>query len=426
MARPAIGQVVERDGRQGTTYALRFRAYGQRRYMTLGTSREGFTRRRAEVELENVLADVRRGIWREPDPASAVDEPRSEPTFHLFASEWLAARELEGLAAKTIIDLRWSLSNHLLPFFAQHKLSAITPQEVDRYKVVKARERQELEQARARGEKLRERGLSNNSINHTLSDLAQVLETAVEYGLILQNPASGKRRRLKSTRPIRAWVEPEQLMALLDAAKTDGRAGVGRVLLGVLSGAGLRIGEALGLRWQNVDLATGTLHVVDAKTAAGVRSVDLTPSLREELSIWRANTPYADLEAYVLPTSTGGKNNPSNLRRDVLHPAVKAANAKLAEIGIAELAPITFHSLRRTYASLRCACGDDVAYTSAQIGHEDARFTLRVYTGATKRRERLSGQHLEAYDAALEWARMGTGVPSLMPAFVPQATKGPA
>ena len=49
-------------------------------------------------------------------------------------------------------------------------------------------------------------------------------------------------------------------------------------------------------------------------------------------------------------------------------------------------------------AGLRCAAGDDVAYTSAQIGHTDARFALRVYTQATKRRERLSGAHLRAYE----------------------------
>jgi hypothetical protein len=61
---------------------------------------------------------------------------------------------------------------------------------------------------------------------HTLSDLSQVLETAVEYGVLAQNPAAGKRQRLKSTRPARPWVEPAQ-PSLLDAAS-----GVGRVLSG--------------------------------------------------------------------------------------------------------------------------------------------------------------------------------------------------
>ena len=300
MARPPTGQIIERRGARGTSYGLRFRAYGQRHYVTA----EATTRQQAEVDLQNILADVRRGIWR-PPVSEQPETPKAEPTFHEFASEWLAARELEGLADKTITDLRWSLVNHLLPHFADYHLSEITPQEIDRYKVAKVREREAIEAARAKGEKIRERGLSNNSINHTLSDLSQVLETAVEYDLIGSNPASGKRRRLKSTRPSLPWVEPEQLPGLLDAAS-----GTGRVLLALLAGAGLRIGEALALRWQHVDLATGTLHVVDSKTAAGVRSVDLTPALREQLVLWRAESDSTEPEAFVIATSTGAKHNP--------------------------------------------------------------------------------------------------------------------
>lgn len=99
------------------------------------------------------------------------------------------------------------------------------------------------------------------------------------------------------------------------------------------------------------------------------------------------------------------KHNPSNLRRDVLTPAVEKANETLEKAGIAPIGRVTFHSLRRTYASLRCACGDDVRLTTDQLGHEEPRFTLRVYTQATKRRDRLTGAHLKAYDRALEWAQ---------------------
>jgi integrase len=69
---------------------------------------------------------------------------------------------------------------------------------------------------------------------------------------------------------------------------------------------------------------------------------------------------------------------------------------------------VTFHSLRRTYASLRCVCGDDIAYTASQLGHEDARFTLRCYAQASKRRDRLSKTHRDAFDRAIEWALLGT------------------
>jgi integrase len=423
MPRPPSGQLLERKTSRGRTYAFRFRVGGRRQYVTLGTDAEGWTRRRAEEELERTLAAVKLGVWK-PAQAEILAEPEPEATFHVFASEWLGAREAEGLAAKTLIDLHWSLERHLLPFFASHRLSEITPQEVDRYKTAKARERAAIETAREevrrRGERFSERGLSNGSINHTLRHLSQILETGVEYGLIGSNAANGRRRRLKAATPARPWVEPEQLMALLDATS-----GVGRVLLAILAGGGLRIGEALALRWQHVELGTGSLHVVDSKTAKGIREVHLSPALREELALWRADADHTKPADYVIHTSTGRKHNPSNLRRDVLAPAVEAANAKLAEDVIAPIGPITFHSLRRTYASLRCVCGDDVRYTADQLGHEDPRFTLRVYAKATKRRDRLSGPHLKAYDRALEWALLGTTEPLDVPALQTGATKSP-
>jgi hypothetical protein len=77
-----------------------------------------------------------------------------------------------------------------------------------------------------------------------------------------------------------------------------------------------------------------------------------------------------------------------------------------ASIRLASIGSITFHSLRRTYASLRCACADDMRHVSAQIGHEDPRFTLKVYAQATKRRDRLSEQHRRAYDRAIAWAQI--------------------
>jgi integrase len=213
-------------------------------------------------------------------------------------------------------------------------------------------------------------------------------------------------------------------MALLESTS-----GVGRVLLAVLAGGGLRIGEALSLRWRDVDLGTGSLYVVDAKTPKGIREVHLTPALREELSLWKADAKHTGTADYVIHPSPGRKHNPSNLRRDVLAPTVKAANVKLAELGIAPLAPITFHSRRRTYASLRCVCGDDIRYTADQLGHEDPRFTLKVYAQASKRRDRLTGPHLKAYDRALEWAQMGTSAELLLADSASDArreTKSPA
>ena len=62
MARPATGQIAERKGKRGITFAARIRAYGERHYVALGYSWEGYTRREADTELQNILADVRRGM----------------------------------------------------------------------------------------------------------------------------------------------------------------------------------------------------------------------------------------------------------------------------------------------------------------------------------------------------------------------------
>src|SRR4051794_3456896 len=105
MARTATGQVVERQSKRGTTYALRFRAYGSREYVTLGCSADGWSRRKAETELENVLADVRRGLWQSDRP-ERVEAPARVPTFHEFASEWFEARRRE-VRPNTVNDLHW-------------------------------------------------------------------------------------------------------------------------------------------------------------------------------------------------------------------------------------------------------------------------------------------------------------------------------
>src|SRR5215207_9713301 len=96
MAKRATGEVIERERKGGRVFALRFRAYGRRHFVTLGGAADGWTRQRAEAELRHVLADIERGLWA-PGVAHVAEAPVA-PTFHEFASEWLEARrsELQG------------------------------------------------------------------------------------------------------------------------------------------------------------------------------------------------------------------------------------------------------------------------------------------------------------------------------------------
>lgn len=385
MARKATGQVISpKSRRRQKSWGIRFRAYGERYYV----SDPGWDEAAARAELEYVLAAVERGHWQPPAPApEAPPAPAGSPTFHEFASEWFAGLADEGLRPNTLADYEWQLTHHLLPFFERHTLVQVTIAEVDRY----------------RKAKVREGALSAASINKTITRLGQVLEVAVERELIAQNPVrvNPRRRKLKESKPRRSTLDrADQIASLLDAAgeldaeaRRDRRATSRRALLATLVLAGPRIGEALELRWRDVDLAAGRLAVRASKTDAGVREVALLPALRDELAALRATIDPAP-GARVFGTETGGRQNPSNVRNRVLAPAIERANERRAEAGLAPLPEgLTPHSLRRTFISLLLALGEDVPYVMAQAGHTDPKVTLSIYAQVMFRgdgeRERL-------------------------------------
>jgi integrase len=325
MPRPAKGQVVERDGKRGATYALRFRAYGRRRYITTTAT----TRAEAETELANVLADVRRGIWRPPSSEPIVEAPKEEPTLHEFATDWYERHRGE-VDTRTADFWRWALS-HVLEDLAKLPLSQVTVERVDAYKTSKVREREllEAELAAWRNANPAKRGprpprpLSNGSINRTLRVLGRVLDDALEYGHVKTNPARGRKRRLKAKRPRRIWLELDEVRSLLNAA------GNHRALLATMTLAGLRVGEACALRWRGVDLARAMLTVEESKTDAGEgRRIDLTPTLLDELKAHRAKHPDASGDDLVFATWTGRPRDRHNVRARVLLPALERANKK--------------------------------------------------------------------------------------------------
>jgi hypothetical protein len=83
----------------------------------------------------------------------------------------------------------------------------------------------------------------------------------------------------------------------------------------------------------------------------------------------------------VFPTNTGGLRDKDNLRNRVLAATITRADELLAHQGHPPLpAGLTPHKLRHTFASILVATGEDPASVMAQLGHTDAKFTLRVYT----------------------------------------------
>lgn len=422
MARPATGQVLTDKRGRSRTFALRFRAYGRRHYITLGAASDGWTHTRAELELQNVLADVRRGIWRPPANAP-TPQPPPDPSFHEFASQWYENSKSEWRPA-TRLDYHWQLTRHLLPFFKDHHLSQITIAEVDRYRQKKVAEARAIATAAEAGRpkseeytdkngvtrRRRTRGLSPASINKTITRLGQILEVAGEYGLIQSNPAKGRRRRLRAPAPSPVWLDSaQQIQALLTAAgeldrqalATGGREHRGgtayrRALLATLVFAGLRISELTALRWRDLDLASGRLQVRASKTDAGIRTIDLLPALHTELDAHKAQSTDTSPNAIVFASAAGTELKQSNIRRRVLDRSIELADRRLIAAGQAPLpVGLTPHKLRHTFASILIAVGADPGSVMDQLGHTDPGFTLRVYRHGMRRepgaRERLAG-----------------------------------
>lgn len=410
MEKRSHGQMRTHHRKDGlTTYSLRVRAYGRREVVTLGTDADGWTMRKAERKLEEVLAEIQVGVWRPPSmSAGGVD-----PTFHEFASRWWFARKSE-LRPTTQADYESRLRKHLLPFFHHFRVSAITIALVDEYRSEKVIERERIRAAAAAGQPIRDKrgqqrvALSNESINKTLVLLANILDTAVEHGLLASNPARGKRRRLKADRPTRRFLEADELAELLTvageldrSARADQRIGR-RPLIAVMAKSGLRVGEVCALRWRCVDTAHQRLVIEQAKTAAGVREVDLSLDLVDELNTWRAERKPVSVDDFVFATDSGRPRDKDSVRERVLVPVVNRVNEIRHERGIAPLPKITPHALRRTYISLMLEAGAPLPYVMDQVGHADSKTTLEIY-GQVRKRVSRKNVHA-AFDELLNGA----------------------
>jgi integrase len=395
------GQVLERAWKGGRGYALRFLAYGERRYITLGSERDGWTRKRAEEELQNILADVRRGLWVPPDRNGRTrghtrDGPETAPLFGPFARDWLTARRAE-VRPRSHEYLEWALG-HLLPYFADWPLCEIDVEAVDGYRRHKSEQADLRRHALQRRKPLTDehgrvlRPVSPTSINKTIEVLQSILALAVEYGHLAANPAAGRRRRLKPQprRPVHLDAAA-QIQALLDAAaqldrEPYWRSSDRRAIVATLLFAGPRAHELCHLLWRDVDLANGRIHIGRSKTQAGLREIRLLHILRDELAAHEARSHRPGPDDLVFPTGAGGVRDKDNLRNRVLAAAVERADQLLAERGQTPLPrALTPHKLRHTFASILVACGEDPASVMAQLGHTDPKFTLRVYTHVMRR-----------------------------------------
>jgi integrase len=288
--------------------------------------------------------------------------PTSRVTFADYFAEWIesyAGRTARGFSETTRPEYRRPIEQHALPKWKRWKLAEVEPADV-----------------RDLFGEMRRDGKSTSAIKKLRAALSAMFATAVEDGAIRLNPVSGVRVPAAPSdeldEPAKALTRAE--LALLLVALPE----QWRLFHEFLAHTGLRIGEAVGLTWQHVELGRRPrVKVRDQvyrgkrrrlKSRDGRRDIPLSPEMAKRLTEHRRDT-YGGDEAPLFPSMVGTPLDPSRVTARVLKPAARS-------IG---LGWVSFHSLRHTCASLLFEAGRNVKQVQEWLGHADPAFTLRTY-----------------------------------------------
>jgi integrase len=227
-------------------------------------------------------------------------------------------------------------------------------------------------------------GRSDRTRLHTHRVTHAMFRNAVQWGVVARNPAAAidpPRVRQKEI----VIPTPEQVSLILSALQNTPLYSLAVVALGT----GLRRGELLALRWDKIDLESGSLRVTQAlehtgrgfvfkppKTRHGTRTVSVSPSVVEALRTHRRQQQELRLALGLGRTPTNGLvfADPNG---EPIKPAAITMTWRraMARLGL----KVTFHSLRHAHASMLIADGIDVLKVSRRLGHGQAAMTLNVY-----------------------------------------------
>ena len=182
----------------------------------------------------------------------------------------------------------------------------------------------------------------------------------------------------------------EQLSSFLREAKESGVFELYYVELAT----GLRRGELLGLKWEDLDLERGDLRVkrqiaringevaeAPLKTKNAYRTL---PLAKDTIDVLNQQKKKVGSCPWVFPGPTGGPMSPDSVLH-MLHRVLKRAG----------LPRVRFHDLRHTFATLALQTGVDVKTVSGMLGHYSAGFTLDTYAHVTTSAQRQAAEAME-------------------------------
>ena len=355
-----------RQGTAVTYFVLYYTAAGRRRRFTIGQHGAPWT---PETAREKALAVLAEAKLNGGDPAADKRANRDAATVAQLCDAYLADAEAGRLLtrrgaakkASTLVTDRSRIDRHIRPLLGGMKVAGVTHADVERFMHAVAEGR-----TARRAKTGRKHGLSNvrggkGAASRTVGLLGALFSYAKKKGIRPDNPvtgtlrfADGKRERRLSGEDYAALGKGLAALAAPPQTRKDGKPATKARLwpdaiaaTRFLALTGWRSGEALGLRWGEVDLATRTARLADTKTGASTRA--LSHAACDVLRQVGRGKP----DALVFRPSRGEGRMGG-------FPGFFARIAKAGGLG----PDVTPHVLRHSYASL----ANDLGYTEATIG----------------------------------------------------------
>jgi integrase len=298
--------------------------------------------------------------------------PYSSISLREFVEKYFIPNFFPTLELSTQQRYRRTLKNHLLPAFGDSRLCEIGTFEIQQFVLQKLAN-----------------GLSWECADHFRNLMSKIFAISKKWNFFAgDNPATGV--ELPEKQPVREKhvLLPEQIPLLLGELKEPIRT---MVLLGTLTG--LRIGEIFGLRWKDVNFDTSEIRVEQAyyrgligspKTKGSRRTLPIPEPLAAALLRRRGLALPQTEEELVFQTRNHTLFSDTNLLRKNLKPAGR-------KMGMPWL---SWHTLRRTHATLLQHAGPTLREAQAQLGHTKMSTTLEIYTVSIPQAQRKAVENL--------------------------------
>ena len=353
------------------------------------------TKKDAEVELAKFVTEVQNGL--------IIDGKSLK--FSEFTEIWKRDYGSKELAPSTYKRYCRMLETRLLPYFGHFYINKIKPTDIMKFYDLLEKDTQLVRKKGNNGSKTK-KPLSGKTILEHHRLLRAMLHKAVYWQLIVANPAE-RVQPPKARKPKRKSYDDEQTKILLENLELLSSEDIKyKVAIILTVFTGVRLGELMGLEWQDVDFKNGIISINRSsqyltdmgvftkvpKTESSIREIaihEFIIFLLEEYKLWyeEQKSIYGELwtNSDKLFVQADGKP---------MHPST-ISKWFVKYVGQIGLPVINFHGLRHTNASLLVAQNIDIAVISARLGHAQISTTLDFYVHPLLSHNRKAGYALE-------------------------------